>query len=209
MGAQRKIRQHLRAFLLHGPKMLRIKTKGPDDRRGHLACFNLIGERRRREARVGNEQHHVAIVFGKTAVLGDLLAATRVGDADVGGNHDIGRARIHLGVIEDQIEGRTREDLPLSVVVFVRFEQGNGGRGLCLVREPDKRNVVFIGLADKSAARESRADAAKNRRRRFKSGVVMRNAKNTIRIDGRLAVLGRNDDERGIEEAAALEAVAR
>src|ERR1700728_2940760 len=51
----------------------------------------------RHEGRVGQQQDYVGVVMRKAAVLGELGAAAGVGDADVGGDNDVGRARIAAG----------------------------------------------------------------------------------------------------------------
>jgi len=47
-----------------------------------------------RQSRVREQHHHVGVVMRETAVLGQLLAAARVGDADVRSDDNIRRARV-------------------------------------------------------------------------------------------------------------------
>ena len=80
-------------------------------------------------------------------MLGQFRFAAGVGDADIRGYDDVGRARVHGWVVE--VEGKRRAVVELAErdargggIVFEDFDAGFGIGGAV---EPDQRDVIFRG----------------------------------------------------------------
>ena len=86
--------QNLGALLLHGSQVVGIETQRRQDRRRDLSGFDWARHRRGRHRRVGHQHDYVEVVMREAAVLGEFLGASRIGDADVRLDDDVGRARV-------------------------------------------------------------------------------------------------------------------
>ena len=151
--------------------------------------------------------------MGKAAVLHQLLTAARVGRADVGRDDDVGRPRIFWrqprGVVVKREAGAI-VDLPdagSGPIVFQKSDSRVGVRRIC---QPQQRNVVLSGtnaaavgvfrgrhggvqlIGDQGRGRETVHRLSGNR-------VV------GMGIDGRLSVLGRQDDHRVLLQMLGLD----
>src|SRR5208282_2453998 len=110
---KRQTGQRLRMLGPYRAQLTRIQAQRLQDGRGNLARLDLIVKRGMPEAGVGDDQHHVAVVVGKAAMLGNFARPAGVDDANVGSHDDVGSAGVDQRIVELQAESRTGENLAL------------------------------------------------------------------------------------------------
>src|SRR5208337_3980588 len=113
-------RKHARSLSINGIKGRRKDTQGSEDGRRHLGGAYFGADRLGLEARVGQQQNDIRVVMGEPAMLGQLLAAARVSNADVRGHDDVRRARVYGWVVVVKRKRRAVVDLP-------QVDSGRGG----------------------------------------------------------------------------------
>src|ERR1700758_3357913 len=97
-------REYARALSPHRIQGPRINTQGPEDGRCYLGRAHLGFYGLAVEIRMGEQQHNVGIVMGKTTVLSLLFVAAEVRNSDVRGHDDVRRAWVLGRVVVVQLQ---------------------------------------------------------------------------------------------------------
>lgn len=114
---------------------------------------NLVGSDRGAdsvgvERRIRKQEHDVGIVMRKAAVLGQFGGAAGIGDTDVGGDDDVGSARIVGGqsrhVVVEREAGAVI-DLADARGFEIAFQSRHGRCCVRGVGEPQDRDVILGG----------------------------------------------------------------
>ncbi len=135
--------QNACSFGADGVELVGIDAEGLEDCGSDLGCANFRKDCSCVEARVGKQEHDVGVVMGESAVLGELLAAAGVDDADIRGHDNIRSARIDGWVVVVKGKRRAEVDLAEADLVGVLLEDLDAGSGVRGVLQPDERDIVF------------------------------------------------------------------
>src|SRR5215472_6026149 len=91
--------QNRGSFLTDGIKLPRVNVQGLENGRSYLGCAHCRPHCTRFETRIGQQQNDIGVVVREAAMLRLLMVAARIGDADVWGHDDIGRAGVLFRIV--------------------------------------------------------------------------------------------------------------
>ena len=89
--------QRLRAFQASSVQCVGIESESFQNGRSHLHGFDGAGDSLAIEARMRDEQHHIGVVAGESAMFRQLSRTSGVGHADVGCHDNVRGPGITIG----------------------------------------------------------------------------------------------------------------
>src|SRR5580704_204311 len=92
-----RVRQHRRAFDLHGVQSIQIHPERFQDGWRYLHRCDWSGYGRRGQAGIREQHHDVGVVMREAAVLSQFLAAAGICNPDVRSDKDVRRAWVGIG----------------------------------------------------------------------------------------------------------------
>src|ERR1700761_3188708 len=179
-------------LLAHRLQALWIEPKRLQDRRRHLLIADRALHHGMTELREGDQQRRVHVVFIEAAMLGQLRAAGE-DDARIHLENDVWRTRVRAWIVELIAQRLAREYfLDAECLLIGGSAQVGDDRGRQRwIREPNERAVVgnVEGIRGANGSR----------------GLSAADSMAFAPIDRRLAMLGADDDQRGIEQPLRFE----